>query len=169
MLNTIFNNLDFLGNLQRVQHNEVYTFLISVEQRNPKQKEKEKFYVSIKNYQLIRLEDCKLPITSQQINFDRHIELLFFFLFWIPLLVSFQKNIYFMDLNSLQVAQKNWLPTNKSCEVVRLYQKERRKDKQKRSQQAAMFRAFPRRLCVRAPFTNGKLKTLIQCYVQLSC
>jgi hypothetical protein len=46
---------------------------------------------------------------------------LFFFLFWISLLASFQKNIYFMELNPLQVAQKNWLPTNKSGEVVRLY------------------------------------------------
>jgi hypothetical protein len=34
------------------------------QQRNPKQEEKQKFYVSIKSYQLIRLEDRTFPITS---------------------------------------------------------------------------------------------------------
>ena len=32
-----------------------------------------------------------------------------------------------------------------------------------------MFRAFPRRLCVRAPLTNVALEMWIQCYGKLSC
>ena len=32
-----------------------------------------------------------------------------------------------------------------------------------------MVPAFLRRLCARAPFTNGELETWVQCYVQPSC
>ena len=46
--------------------------------------------------------------SDEMIIFDQHIiELLFFFMFWIPLLASFQKSIYFVLLHSLQVAEKN--------------------------------------------------------------
>jgi hypothetical protein len=48
---------------------------------------------------------------------------------------------------------------------------ERRKDKQTEPARGHVprSRAFPRRLCVRAPFTNVELEIWIQCYGKFSC
>ena len=46
------------------------------------------------NVELEQLENG-IQLTCFGITFDAHIELLFLFVFWIPLLASFQKSIYF--------------------------------------------------------------------------
>ena len=46
---------------------------------------------------------------------------------------------------------------------------ERRKDKQTKPTKLLCSRAFPRRLCVRAPLTNVALEMWIQFYGKLSC